>query len=343
VGGEGGHARRRLSVTPTDAEREVLAIMTTGFELGREVAEDGRFVRQTSAFRRWVTSDGSPQFPVELGRYHLYVCLACPWSHRAVIGRRLKGLEEAISISYADPYRDERGWAFSGGEFRDEINGFAFLKEAYTATDPSFDGRVTVPVLWDKRTGQIVSNESGDILRMLCGAFDAWAKESFDLYPQALRAEIDALNQLVYDNVSNGVYKAGFARSQRAYEVAYEQLFATLDELEHRLSASRYLVGDAPTEADWRLFPTLVRFDAVYYVHFKCNRRRLVDYPNLWAYTRDLYQQPGIAETVAMDQIKRHYYTTHDFLNPSRIIPVGPEIDFLQPHDRAGWAASYGV
>jgi glutathionyl-hydroquinone reductase len=334
MGGEGGGIRRRLFVKQTHTEPEVRTIMAKSFELGREVAEDGRFERQESAFRRWVTSDGGSEFPAESGRYHLYVCLACPWSHRAVIGRRLKGLEEAISISYADPYRDERGWAFSGGGFEDQINGFSFLKEAYTATDPGFDGRVTVPVLWDNRTGQIVSNESGDILRMLNGAFQAWAKEGVDLYPQALRAEIDALNQHIYDDVNNGVYKAGFARSQTAYEAAYERLFATLDELEQRLATSRFLVGDTPTEADWRLFPTLVRFDAVYYGHFKCNQRRLVDYPNLWAYTRDLYQQPGIAETVAMGQIKRHYYTTHEFLNPGRIIPVGPQIDFLAPHER---------
>jgi putative glutathione S-transferase len=312
--------------------------MAKSFELGREIAKDGRFERQASVFRRWVTSDGSSEFPAEAGRYHLYVCLACPWSHRAVLGRRLKGLEEAISISYADPYRDERGWAFSGGEFNDQINGFSFLKEAYAATDPSFDGRVTVPVLWDKHTGQIVSNESSDILRMLNGAFETWATESVDLYPPPLRAQIDALNQHIYDDVNNGVYKAGFARSQKAYEHAYERLFATLDELELRLATSRYLLGEAPTEVDWRLFPTLVRFDAVYYVHFKCNQRRLVDYPNLWAYTRDLYQQPGIAETVAMDQIKRHYYTTHEFLNPSGIVPLGPAVDFLAPHDRSQMA-----
>jgi putative glutathione S-transferase len=312
--------------------------MAKSFELGREIAKDGRFERQASVFRRWVTSDGSSEFPAEAGRYHLYVCLACPWSHRAVLGRRLKGLEEAISISYADPYRDERGWAFSGGEFRDQINDFSFLKEAYAATDPSFDGRVTVPVLWDKHTGQIVSNESSDILRMLNGAFETWATESVDLYPPPLRGQIDALNQHIYDDVNNGVYKAGFARSQKAYEHAYERLFATLDELERRLAGSRYLLGEAPTEVDWRLFPTLVRFDAVYYVHFKCNQRRLVDYPNLWAYTRDLYQQPGIAETVAMDQIKRHYYPTHEFLNPSGIVPLGPAIDFLAPHDRSQMA-----
>jgi putative glutathione S-transferase len=313
--------------------------MPSSFQLGREVSDDGRFVRQQSAFRRWATDDGSSDFPAAAGRYHLYVCLACPWSHRAVIARRVKGLERAVSTSYTDPYRDERGWAFSGGQFTDPVNGYSYLAEAYAATDPAFDGRVTVPVLWDKQTGQIVSNESSDIMRMFNGVFDAWAESTVDLYPAALRAEIDAINDMVYDTVNNGVYKAGFARSQEAYEEACERLFATLDELDRRLASRRYLVGDAPTEADWRLFPTLVRFDAVYYGHFKCNRRRLVDYPNLWSYTRDLYQLPGIADTVALDQIKRHYYTTHEFLNPGRIIPVGPEIDFLAPHDRGRLAA----
>ena len=214
------------------------------------------------------------------------------------------------------------------------MNGFAFLSEAYRATDPVFGGRVTVPVLWDRETRQIVSNESADIVRMFNGEFERFAGRHVDLYPQALRAEIDALNEFVYDAVNDGVYKAGFARSQAAYEEAYERLFAALDHLEERLASSRYLVGASPTEADWRLFPTLVRFDAVYYSHFKCNRRRLIEYPNLWGYTRDLYQLPGIAETVAMDQIKRHYYTTHGFLNPSGIIPAGPEIDFEAPHSR---------
>ena len=309
--------------------------MVKSFELGREVAADGRFVRQESAFRRWVTADGSSGFVAESGRYHLYVSLACPWSHRAVIVRHLKGLEDAVPMSLLDPYRDERGWAFSGGEFSDPVNGFSFLSEAYRATDPQYGIRVTVPVLWDRRARQIVNNESADIVRMFDSEFAAFARRRVDLYPKALRAEIDAVNGFVYDEVNNGVYKAGFARSQRAYDEAYERLFAALDRLEERLASSRYLVGDPPTEADWRLFPTLVRFDAVYYGHFKCNRRRLLDYPNLWGYTRDLYRQPGIAGTVAMDQIKRHYYTTHAFLNPSGIIPRGPEIDFVAPHDRA--------
>lgn len=304
------------------------------FELGRELGDDGRWIRQESAFRGWVTADGSSGFPAEARRYHLYASLACPWSQRTLIGRLVKGLEGVIAVSYADPYRDARGWAFSGGEFVDRANGFAFLSEAYAATDPRFDGRVTLPVLWDERTGRIVSNESGDILRMLGSAFDELAERDVDLYPLELRDEIDALNEFVYENVNNAVYEAGFSRDQAAYEEACERVFAGLDTLEERLGSTRYLVGDAPTEADWRLFPTLVRFDAVYYLHFKCNRRRIVDYPNLWAYTRDLYQLPRIAETVSLDQIKRHYYTTHDMINPGRLIPVGPDLDFLAPHGR---------
>ncbi len=315
-------------------ERQALT-MAGSFEIEREVMGDGRFRRQQSTFRDWVTSDGSSAFPLEADRYHLYVCLACPWSHRTVIVRALKGLEAAVSMSFADPFRDERGWAFTGGAFEDPVNGFAFLSQAYLASDPQYSARVTVPVLWDKVGHRIVSNESADIVRMFNGVFDAVAEKHVDLYPPALRAEIDAVNEAVYGPVNNGVYKAGFARSQKAYDEAYERLFAALDELEARLGGSRYLVGDEPTEADWRLFPTLVRFDAVYYGHFKCNRRRLVDYPHLWGYTRDLYQLPGIAETVALDQIKVHYYTTHDMLNPSRIVPRGPDIDFLAPHERA--------
>ena len=315
---------------------------TSSFGLDREVTADGRFVRQRSVFRRWVTADPGAEFPIEAGRYHLYVSLACPWSHRAVIVRVVKGLDEAIGISYAAPFRDQRGWAFTGerfvepatgltGAYADPVNGFAFLREAYTATDSGFEGRVTVPVLWDKKTGQIVSNESSDIVRMFNDAFDPVARGHVDLYPAGQRTQIDELNAFVYDKVNNGVYKAGFARSQAAYDVAFHELFAALGELESRLARRRFLLGDEITEADWRLFPTLVRFDAVYYSHFKCNERRLVDYPNLWRYTRELYGRPGIAATVAMDQIKRHYYTTHDFLNPSRIIPDGPAIDFAEP------------
>jgi putative glutathione S-transferase len=320
--------------------------MAGSFELGREVATDGRFVRQESVFRRWVSDDGSSEFPLQAGRYHLYVSLACPWSHRTVIVRAVKGLSAAVGMSYVAPFRDERGWAFTGerfvepasglsGRYTDAINGFSLLSAAYSATAPGFEGRVTVPVLWDTTTGQVVSNESADIVRMFNGAFDRLAGERVDLYPAALRAEIDTINEFVYDRVNNGVYRAGFARRQEAYDEAFGALFAALDELEERLGRQRFLVGDQITEADWRLFPTLVRFDAVYYSHFKCNERRLIDYPNLWSYTRDLYQQPGIAATVAIQQIKRHYFTTHDFLNPSRIIPDGPALDFMAPPDAA--------
>ena len=312
--------------------------MPDRFDLGREVADDGRFVRRESLFRRWVTDDPAATFPLQVGRYHLYVSLACPWSHRAVIVRVVKGLEHAVGISHAAPFRDARGWAFTGepftepdgasGSYVDRVNGFAFLSEAYRATDPDFDGRVTVPVLWDSRTGQIVSNESADIVRMFNDVFDPLAEHHTDLYPVALRPEIDRLNELVYERVNNGVYKAGFARGQAAYDQAFAELFAALDELETLLGERRYLCGDEITEADWRLFPTLVRFDAVYAVHFKCDRRRVVDYPNLWRYAHELYRRPGIAATVAMEQIKRHYYTTHDFLNPGRIIPGDPATDF---------------
>jgi glutathionyl-hydroquinone reductase len=290
----------------------------------------GAFVRQESRFRDWIGPEQAAP-----GRYHLYVALACPWSHRTVIARRLKRLEDAISVSYAHPFRDERGWAFPGGEFRDDVGGLAFLRDAYAATEPSFDGRVSVPVLWDRQARRIVNNESGDIVRMLNSSFDAFGDATVDLYPAELRGEIDALNELLYSNVNNGVYRAGFARTQEAYEHAYRDVFATLPELDRRLATRRYLTGDRITESDWRLFVTLVRFDAVYHTHFRLNGARVVDYPNLWDYTRDLYQQPGIAGTVAMDQIKRHYYTTHDTLNPTHVIPLGPErLDFTAPHRR---------
>jgi putative glutathione S-transferase len=305
------------------------------FELGEELSPDGRFIRQESAFRRWVTADGSSGFPAVAGRYHLYAAAACPWSQRSLIVRLLKGLEGAIGVSYLDPYRDARGWAFTGGEFVDQVNGFEYLGEAYLATDPDFDDRITVPVLWDKETDQIVSNESGEIMRMLDSEFDELAEYDVDLYPEPLRPEIDTLNLLLYENLNNAVYVAGFSTSQEAYEECFERIFWMLDQLEERLASSRYLVADRPTEPDWRLFPTLLRFDSVYYSHFKCNRRRIVDYPNLWGYTRDLYQLPRIVETVSMEQIKRHYYTTHDMLNPSQIIPAGPELDFLAPHGRS--------
>lgn len=300
--------------------------MAKSFELGREVDEEGRFVRQESKFRNSVSG--------EAGRYHLYVALACPWSHRAVITRKLKGLEDAIGISLLDPYRDKRGWAFSGGRFTDDVNGFRFLKEAYERTDPEFDGRVTVPVLWDKEAGEIANNESGDVMRILAREFDEHAQRDIELYPDELSGEIEDLENWIYDAINNGVYTTGFAESQEAYEEAFWKLFGAFDLLEDRLGRQRYLAGDQITGVDWRLFVTLVRFDSVYNLHFRCNWRRIVDYPHLWAYTRELYQQPGIADTVAMNEIKRHYYTTHDMLNPKRIIPAGPELDFWEPHGR---------
>ncbi|MDP9400028.1 MAG: glutathione S-transferase family protein [Actinomycetota bacterium] len=305
----------------------------TTFSLGREAGGDGRFERQASRFRNRVEPGGA--HPPEAGRYHLYVSFACPWAHRTIIGRRLKGLEEAISLSEVDPIRDERGWAFTGGRYTDPVNGFRFLSEAYRATDPDFDGRVSVPVLWDKAAGRIVNNESADVLRMLDSAWGELAEDRVQLYPEPLRDEIDAWNERVYATVNNGVYRTGFATTQAAYDDAFEALFATLDELEGHLATRRFLVGPAPTEADWRLFTTLVRFDAVYVSHFKCNRQRLVDFPNLWGFVRDLHATPGVGETVQLDEIKRHYYGTHPMLNPSGIVPRGPRIDFRAPHDRA--------
>jgi putative glutathione S-transferase len=298
---------------------------TDRFSLGTEV-RDGEFVRQRSAFRDWI----EPEDFVP-GRYHLYVALACPWAHRTLVVRALKGLEDAVSVSFVDPIRDQRSWRFSGGLYIDDVNGFEYLAEAYAATDPAFDGRVTVPVLWDKEEGRIVNNESADLVRMMNG----WTGEGPDLYPEAARAEIDQLNERIYETVNNGVYRAGFATSQEAYDAAYERLFAALDWLEERLGERRFLASDdEPTEADWRLFTTLVRFDAVYVGHFKCNRNRLVDMPNLWGYLRDLYQWPGVADTVDLEQIKAHYYGTHPMLNPSGIVPRGPRLDFTTPHGR---------
>jgi putative glutathione S-transferase len=306
----------------------------------KESDAKGAFVRQASAFRDRVTADGSSGYPAEAGRYHLYVSLACPWAHRTVIVRRLKGLEDAISLSLVDPLRDDRGWRF-GPDFPDPLgHGWDYLSEAYHATDPSFDGRVTVPTLWDTKTGRVVNNESADILEMLNEEFDAVAGHpGLDLYPQAQRAEIDELNAWVYDEINNGVYKAGFASTQEAYEAAVLPLFAALERADERLATRRYLFGDAPTLADWRLFTTLVRFDAVYVTHFKCNLRRIADFPNLSGYLRDLYQQPGIAETVDFDHIKRHYFMTHPSINPTRIVPAGPILDLDAPHGREGVGA----
>jgi glutathionyl-hydroquinone reductase len=298
----------------------------SGIALGTE-AERGRFVRQASAFRDRVTEP-------EPGRYHLYISWACPWAHRTAIARRLKGLEDVVSMSAVDPYRDARGWAFTGGEYADPVNGWSYLSEAYAATDPAFAGRVSVPVLWDRAAGRIVNNESADLLRILQEDFPQATGP--DLYPRAAREEIDALNDRIYDTVNNGVYKAGFATDQAVYEEEVRALFETLGMLEERLATRRHLAGTPePTEADWRLFTTLVRFDSVYAIHFKCAIRRILDHPNLWAYLRDLYQRPGVAETVRMDEIKRHYYTTHASINPNGLVPLGPDLDFLAPHDRA--------
>ena len=299
-------------------------------------ASDGRFLRASTSFRDVVTADGSSGFRAEPGRYHLYVSHACPWAHRTMILRALRRLEDAISVSVVDPLMGDEGWHFSDGPgcVPDTVNGARYLREVYRLARDDFTGRVTVPVLWDKRERTVVNNESAEIVRMLNTAFNEWAEGEPDLYPAALRDEIDAINEPVYEHVNNGVYKTGFARTQAAYEEAFDALFATLDALEARLEARRYLAGARITEADWRLFPTLVRFDAVYVGHFKCNQRRIADYPALGNYLRELYQQPGIADTVNMTHIKAHYYASHAGVNPTRIVPKGPALDFMRPHDR---------
>ena len=298
---------------------------------------DGHFQRQDDAFRRWIRSDGTGEFPLEAGRYHLYVSLACPWACRTVIVRKIKRLEGAIGMTVVDPVRDERGWAFRDGPgySHDPVNGWAFLSEAYFTTQADYRDRVTVPVLWDKTSRTIVSNSDDDIMRMFETEFDSLGdRGALDLYPAPHRAEIDALNEWIYETFNNGVYKAGFATSQVAYERAAFGVFETLEKIEERLSTRRYLVADHPVETDWRFFVTLIRFDAVYYGHFKCNLRQIVDYPNLWGYLRDLYQYDGVAETVNFDQVKRHYYHTHDEINPTRIVPIGPALDLTAPHGR---------
>ena len=299
---------------------------------------DGGFDRQPDAFRAWVTDDGSSPYPAAAGRYHLYVSLACPWAHRIVLLRRLKKLENVVGMTVVDPVRnDEDGWAFTDGpgHSRDPVHGFRFLKEAYLATDPGFHGRVTVPVLWDTDTKRIVSNSDDDLLRMFNSAFDGCGGDAnVDFYPPALRADIDRLNATMYDEVNDGVYRTGFADQQTDYERHVFVLFGALDRLDERLADRRYLHGAAVTESDWRLFVTLVRFDAVYVGHFKCNLRRIVDYPNLSGYLRDLYQMPGVADTVNMDHIKRHYYMTHPEINPTRIVPAGPIQDLARAHGR---------
>jgi glutathionyl-hydroquinone reductase len=306
----------------------------------------GRFVRPATHLRNRVQEDGSAGatggdgFAAARGRYHLYVALACPWAHRTIIMRTLKGLDDVVSMSVVEPLYGPHGWRFgtSPGTIPDNVNGASELAEIYLRADPKYTGRVSVPVLWDKERRTIVNNESPEIIRMLNGAFGRFTNVRTDYYPEALRGEIDRVNTLVYENINNGVYRAGFATAQDAYEEAFRAVFAALDELEARLARQRYLAGKDITEADWRLFPTLVRFDAVYYSHFKCNLRRIVDYPNLSNYLRDLYQQPGVAATVNMDHIKRHYYGSHRHVNPTGIVPVGPALDFLAPHDRGRFA-----
>ena len=303
----------------------------------------GRFEREDAGFRNWVTVDGSAGpsgkngFKAEANRYHLYVSLACPWANRTTIYRQLKGLEDIISISVVHPFMGDKGWTFAEGEgvIADPIVNARYLYEIYTAAKPDYTGRVTVPILWDKKNNTIVSNESSEIIRMLNSAFDEVGAVAGNFLPSEYIAEIDDINTFVYDAVNNGVYKAGFATKQEVYEEAVSTLFDALDTLEARLATQRYLIGDRITEADWRLFTTLVRFDAVYVGHFKCNIRRIIDYPNLWGYLRDLYQVPGIAETVNMAHIKAHYYTSHAIINPTGIIPAGPIINFDEPHERA--------
>lgn len=301
-----------------------------------EQTDTGEFQRQPDEFREWISNDNSTPYPALAGRYHLYISLACPWASRTYIVRKLKGLEEAIGMTVVDPVRDERGWAFRDGPgySKDPINGFDFLNQAYTATNPQFRGRVTVPVLWDKQTHRIVNNCEDDICRMFNDAFNSLGKAEVDLFPRDIADEQEKLSDVVYEKINNGVYRAGFATRQAAYERACRRLFEALDQLEGTLATQRYLFGNRIVETDWRLFCTLVRFDAVYYSHFKCNLRRIVDYPNLHGYLLDLYQQRGIAETVNLDHIKRHYYVTHTEINPTQIVPLGPILDFSAPHGR---------
>jgi putative glutathione S-transferase len=304
--------------------------------------KEGRFIRPAPIFRNFVTRDGSPGpsgeggFAAEAGRYHLYISLACPWAHRTLIFRALKKLESAVSVSITEPLYGKTGWEFGTARSgtSDTVNGKTTLAEIYLLADPRYTGRVSVPVLWDKKRRTIVNNESSEIIRMLNSAFDAFTDERTDYYPAQLRGEIDAVNDVIYTNINNGVYRAGFATSQEAYEEAAYGIFDTLDKIEERMSRQRFLTGRHLTEADWRLFTTLVRFDTVYYSHFKCNLRRIADYSNLWNYTRDLYQVPGVAETVSIDHIKRHYYGSQRQVNPTGIVPIGPQIDFTAPHDR---------
>ena len=303
----------------------------------------GRFERSTTAYRNWITPDGRPGpsgeggFAAESGRYHLYVSLACPWAHRTLIYRQLKGLNDHISVDVVHPFMGDDGWSFDtdyAGATGDTLLGKRFLREVYLAADPKASGRVTVPVLWDKQRNTIVSNESAEIIRMLNSAFDGITGNRRSFLPNDQIEEIDAVNARIYDGLNNGVYRSGFATTQAAYDEAVAEVFETLDWMEERLSGSRYLMGAQITEADLRALPTLLRFDPVYHGHFKCNRARMVDYPNLWAYVRDLFQQPGVAETVNFDHITHHYYASHESINPTRIVPTGPDIDWWAPHGR---------
>jgi putative glutathione S-transferase len=303
----------------------------------------GKFVRDTAGFRNWITPDGAPGpsgeggFRAEADRYHLYVSLACPWAHRTLIFRALKGLETLIPVSVVHPHMLSDGWTFEmdeHGATGDRLMGLPFLRDVYTRAKPDVSGRVTVPVLWDRREETIVSNESSEIIRMFNGAFDGLTGNGLDFCPEELLPEIDRINDRVYPDINNGVYKAGFATSQEAYDAAVHPLFDALDWVEGLLSERRYLAGDRLTEADWRLFTTVVRFDLVYHGHFKCNRRRIVDYPNLWAWTRELYQVPGVADTVGFHHIVQHYHYSHEMVNPHRIVPIGPDLDFEAPHGR---------
>ncbi len=301
-----------------------------------EQSPSGEFERQEDFFRGWVSVDGP--FPSVANRYHLYVSLACPWASRTVIVRKLKGLEAAIGMTVVDPVRDDRGWAFHDGPgySLDPVNGFAYLSEAYSATDPDYNGRITVPVLWDKVSKRIVNNNEDAICRMFNDGFAEVGSGNVDLFPRDIEPDHTQLAQWIYENVNNGVYKSGFATTQAAYEGACRALFDALDTLDVRLARQRYLFGGRIVEADWRLFCTLIRFDAVYYGHFKCNLRRIADYPNLQGYLMDLYQQPGISETVNLDHIKRHYYITHHEINPTGIVPIGPELHLTGSHGREG-------
>ena len=310
-------------------------------------ATKGRFVRTEAQFRNWITADGSAGpsgsggFKAEAGRYHLYVSLACPWAHRTLIFRKIKGLESMISVSVVNPLMVENGWTFEPDEgvIADPLHHARYLHQVYTAAQSDYTGRVTVPLLWDKQQNKPVNNESAEIIRMLNSAFDGVGAKTGDYYPPALRTQIDELNDQIYDRVNNGVYKAGFATTQEAYEEAVFALFDTLDELDQRLAQQRYLTGEQITEADWRLFTTLIRFDAVYHGHFKCNLKQIADYPHLAGYVRELYQWPGVAETVNMKHIKEHYYRSHATINPTGVVPAGPLLDFDSPHGRGADAS----